>query len=460
MVAGEDGIIDKAQLAAEKTKEAIKKDEEELEKVENRIKDILNEYDGYNKEKGVNAPKLGDKMIPVKWSEEKNCWLETTENDNEWYDYIDTSKDGKINTSKWANAIIKNENGEIESFWVWIPRYAYSITSGYHELSADGGTILIKFLKGTSNELGDESNIELTNESGEKNWNVHPAFKWGNDVQLSGIWVGKFEASRADATLKDIGKIEKLSIRPGVTSWRNITINDSFIVCENYNKVLNSHQMKNSEWGAVAYLAHSGYGRNGKEIGMNQCKDFITGAGPNGSEDVYSEEVYSYDTITESIFEKIYSYTGSQGQKASTTGNVYGVYDLSGCSWERVASYIDNENESIENYGASLKEAATNKPYMVDVYDSVTKSGKESIQSEEYEVGKKYYGDAVYETSGDCLQRNGWFYDWTSYPYAEYPFFARGCAWGNNGDSGIFYYNADKGEKYENNGFRPVLVIL
>ena len=34
-------------------------------------------------------------------------------------------------TRKWANA--KTSDG---SMWVWIPRYAYSITSGYHSSSA------------------------------------------------------------------------------------------------------------------------------------------------------------------------------------------------------------------------------------------------------------------------------------------------------------------------------------
>ena len=405
MALGKEGIIAKAYQAAEKTKESNKKEVEGLGKIESEIEGLLDEYEGYNKEKGVNSPKLGDKMIPVKWSQENNDWVETTENDDEWYDYIDTSENGKMDKSKWANAIIKNDKGEIESFWVWIPRYAYSITSSYHELSANGGTILIKFLKGTSNDFGDESNIKLVNKSGENNWNVHPAFKWKNNMQLSGIWVAKFEASRSDATLKDAGKIEKLSVRPGVTSWRDITINDSFIVCESYNNKLNSHQMKNTEWGAVAYLAHSKYGRNGKEVGTNQCTDFITGAGPNESEDVYSKSVYSYDEITENVFETIYSYKGSQGQKASTTGNVYGIYDLNGGSWERVAAYVDNGNESIEMYGKSLKDAVTNKPYMIDLYDSVTKSGKNSIQSEEYEISKKYYGDAIYETSRDCIEK-------------------------------------------------------
>ena len=50
-----------------------------------------------------------------------------------------------IQQKKWANA--KTSDG---SMWVWIPRYAYSITSGYHSSSA--GNIEVEFMKGLTNE--------------------------------------------------------------------------------------------------------------------------------------------------------------------------------------------------------------------------------------------------------------------------------------------------------------------
>ena len=57
-------------------------------------------------------------MTPIKWGE-NNEETETTEDDSDWYDY---------NEKRWANA--KSGDG---SYWVWIPRYAYKITSGYHD---------------------------------------------------------------------------------------------------------------------------------------------------------------------------------------------------------------------------------------------------------------------------------------------------------------------------------------
>ena len=42
--------------------------------------------------------------------------------------------------------------------WVWIPVYAYSITSGYH--SSSTGTIEIKFLKESSNVAYNKNEME------------------------------------------------------------------------------------------------------------------------------------------------------------------------------------------------------------------------------------------------------------------------------------------------------------
>ena len=185
----------------------------------------------YSEEKGVNTPNLEEGMTAIKWDEAKNDGIETTGSDQEWYDY--TAK-------KWANA--KTSDG---SMWVWLPRYAYSITSGYH--SSSTGTIEIKFLKESSNVAYDGTST-WDNVSGQGKWNIHPAFNYGQTV--SGLWVAKFEASNSSG---------KIKVEPGVSSWRSITVNDIYTNCLNYNKTLNSHMMKNDEWGAVAYLSKSKY---------------------------------------------------------------------------------------------------------------------------------------------------------------------------------------------------------
>ncbi|NLM63225.1 MAG: hypothetical protein GX190_02785, partial [Mollicutes bacterium] len=127
-------------------------------------------------------------MTPIKWDEELNE-IATTEEDEQWYDY---------NEKRWAN--VKTADG---SYWVWIPRYAYKITSGYHTNNA--GTIEIKFLKETTNEAADGMIVETSGYSfGEKDTSMHyflhPAFTFGNE-EIPGFWVAKFEPSGSSSNI-------------------------------------------------------------------------------------------------------------------------------------------------------------------------------------------------------------------------------------------------------------------
>ena len=106
----------------------------------------------------VNAPQLIEGMTPVKWN--GNQWIETTTDDEEGYNY---------SKKQWAN--VKLADG---SMFVWIPRYAYKITNGYHGEGLDysrqssltdstkqGGTIEIAFLNGISNVTFNNKTIQI-----------------------------------------------------------------------------------------------------------------------------------------------------------------------------------------------------------------------------------------------------------------------------------------------------------
>ena len=273
-----------------------------------------------------NEPKVGEGMIPIKWK--NNKWVICSEEDPEWYNYED-QKEGEDGTSKWANVMLSDgkyyaknavnvdttnkelakegqevEKADLGSMYVWIPRYAYEIESGYHTNQA--GKINITFLEGTKEykagdtiyytsqqEIGTDV---LTNASGEGNWNEHPAFTYGEDI-IEGIWVAKFEASSTTTTPDKNyggGNVTNLKVKvlPGVISWRNITIGNSYINCINMNSTSNAsyygintddnkidpHLLKNSEWGAIAYLTQSSYGRNGNEVTINNSSSYITGS--------------------------------------------------------------------------------------------------------------------------------------------------------------------------------------
>ena len=351
----------------------------------------------YNASKGVNTPKLGSGMTPIKWN--GSSWVNTTGSDKDWYDY--TSK-------KWANA--KTSDG---SMWVWIPRYAYSITSGYHSSSA--GNIDVEFMKGLTNETS-TGRKSFNNASGQGKWNIHPAFNYGQTV--SGIWVAKFEASNSGG---------KIKVEPGVQSWRSITVNDIYTNCLNYNKTLNSHMMKNDEWGAVAYLSKSKYGKNA-EVDINSDSSYYTGGGSGNA------------------------YVTNVGQ--STTGTVHGVYDMSGGAWEYVAAYVNNGNSNLTNYGSSLVngDAKTKNVYS---------KGSSDSRDNNYSANSGKYGDAVYETSANGnSSSSSWYGDYSYFPYTSGPFFVRGGSYNYGTDAGVFCFSTNYGDSYSYNSFRPVLVAL
>ena len=379
----------------------------------------------YSEEKGVNTPNLGEGMTPIKWN--GSSWIETTGNDPDWYDY--TAK-------KWANA--KTSDG---SMWVWIPRYSYSITSGYH--SKNAGNIEIEFMKGLTNETS-TGRTSFDNVSGQGKWNIHPAFNYGQEV--SGLWVAKFEASPEGATTnvensEYNGTEKKLQVKPGVASWRYITIGNMYTVCKNYNSELNSHMMKNDEWGAVAYLSKSKYGKQNEEVWINNSSGYITGSAGNSA--IASSDI---GTTTD--------YTSTQGVKASTTGTMYGVYDMSGGACEYVAAYVNNGSSNLTSNGQSLVNGDAKTKNM---YSKASSDNRDSNYSEN--SGK--YGDAVYETSANSDAGNSsWYGDYNCFPYAIRPFFGRGDGYSSSAGAGVACFQNEEGYRYSSRSFRPVLVAL
>ena len=372
-------------------------------------------YNGsYYEKKGVNTPKLGTGMTAIKWN--GSTWEETKGNDVDWYDY---------SNKEWANA--KTSDG---SMWVWIPRYAYRITSGYHSNTA--GTIEVEFMKGTTN-TSSSGRTSFSNASGLNNWLIHPAFSYNGTV--SGIWVAKFEASRSDASSSE-GSSSTMKIQPGVRSWCSYrTINDIYTNCLNYNSTLKSHMMKNSEWGAVAYLTQSKYGKN-EEVWINNSGNYITGSAGNSA----SAEVNEGTTN---------DYTSTQGQEASTTGNVTGIYDMRGGAEEYVAAYVDNGDSELTSNGSSLVNGAS---YTKDVYST----GSSDTATNNYAANASVYGDAVYETSRNVRDNYSWYAKYNNFPYAARPFFGRGGNYSGGADYGMFSF-VGKGNS-GNYSFRPVLV--
>ena len=379
-----------------------------------------------------------------------------------WYDYTE-------GVNHYAN--IKTTGGGNDCYWVWIPRYAYCITTGYQ--SAKAGTIDIKFLQGTTNTPIDGSSITISNSSGSGNWNVHPAFWWDKDndgvedegEQLTGIWVAKFEASSSNVSVATVetdlattggGDTNSLKVRvkPNVTSWRGITVNNIFTVCgnltetgnslENTSNKLNSHMMKNTEWGAVAYLSRSVYGIN-SEVWNNPYYNNTTNDSPITG--LCGNETNGKDNATTNMSNTV-KYNEIGGGNASTTGNAYGIYDMAGGAWEYVAGIYtggaSNDNRS--------KLWDSNNSKYVDKYTNTTDS-----QSTYYGNTDKY-GDAVDETSSSGDSGSGsWDSSSSYFPNSSYPVFIRGGRAYFGSNAGVFAFNISSGDASTYNSFRPVV---
>lgn len=445
LVVGKDGILKQIskgeairneQIAQEgnKTNELINQAEEEIKNV-------------WKDSSKANPPKLSDEMVPVKWNEEKQAWVVTSNKDSEWFDY---------SQKKWANVMLRDgleveditdasteslENmygkivTKIGSMFVWIPRYAYQIESGYN--SNQTGKINIDFMVGTTN-MSVSGRTNWNNRSGQGNWNVHPAFEYNGTVE--GIWVAKFEASSVEGNSNSSGDnvVNKtLQVKPGVQSWRYISVGNAYTVCLNYKSNCRSHLMKSTEWGAITYLAQSTYGKN-DVIWSNTNSNYITG---KASTSAYGADAnYNYDDST-------------YGVQASTTGNIYGVYDMAGGAWEELAAYIDNEEgrENLNNYGSSLINAPS---YAKDVYSA----SAEDNRVNNYQANSNRYGDAIWETSNNGEGSSLWYNSYMDFLHTTSPFLYRGGSYGHV--PSIYSLGANTGYAGDSrHGFRVVLAV-
>ena len=393
------------------------------------------------------APVLGG-MTPVKWN--GTAESTTTATDANWYEYkaIEGTEDNL--TSRWANA--KNKDG---SYFVWIPRYAYRITYYENEESNEitgycDGRGIVDALGNVEYAL-DEGIETVKDVENNKSYIVHPAFMkddehsyehggWSSD--LAGIWVGKYEVCHSDATVSSAGSSTTIKILPSVKSWVGLNVGECYTKGYNYDRTKESHLIKNSEWGAISYLTHSQYGRNGHEIDINNSSDCITGNG-GGSTDA-TEKV----GITN-------AYTTAKGQRASTTGNIYGIYDLSGGAWEYVAIFNDTDKNNYEiESGSSFAGTNKNSTKYATKYSNNTESSRGIAI---YSVGK--IGDTTKEISTNSGTR-GWFSDYMGFLCSTNPFIMRSHDYGGGGNSGIFFANSYSGKTNVNRtSFHVVLAI-
>ena len=383
---------------------------------------------------GANKPVLASNMIPVYYDEANSVWkkadVSNLDKNNPWYSYSSTGE----YKGMWANAVtVKEANrqtylnatpgttismDDITTMWVWIPRFNAVTPSNYN-----GGTkekpnaIDVTFVK--------------------QNETAIDAFTFGNK-ELSGFWYGKFEISHTTlvsgtiagnnlgCTNETCSNANGIIIKPSVKILVRNDISNYFYASRSMEQPNNSfgfvssevdtHMSKNNEWGAVAYLTQSIYGRctsstSCTEIGINNNDSYITGYGaPAGSN----------SSVTNG------TYNTSLGKDASTTNNIYGIYDMSGGFFE----------------------------YVMGVYNkTISGSGFISLPDAKYYnlyAETSYIGHALTETQN-------WYSDDATFIDARIPWFRRGGAWSDSSYAGVFYFSHDSGNASYGNSSRFVI---
>ena len=397
-------------------------------------------------------PVIKENLVPVTIA--NNGEVTYADISKEWYNY---------ENKRWANAVILVDSpskeyqakdiileSDIESYFVWIPRYRYQIF--------DEGNYTTYIESKPSTSIAKEIQIEFETNKVEPSigskvneWLTHPAF---TNFDVNGLWVGKFETGYKGATSKEEAQVNsvdssKVIIKPNVYSWRNSTVSNIFKTAYNYNRELDSHMMKNTEWGAVAYLSHSKYGIN-TEVRINNNSDYLTGYSATDETDQSS---YPGETGTNST--KTLPYNTSTGYKASTTGNITGIYDMSGGAWEYVAGYMSSSSDAS---GFTSDELNTYSKYL-DIYPSnstITSYNNRILGDATGEIGLFYnYIDG----DGKMRYHNSWYDDDSHFVESINPWFARGGAYNHGIIAGQFFFGRNTGDGYSNAGSRLVLTI-
>ena len=382
-----------------------------------QVLDIDNNLDS----SGANAPILASNMIPVYYDETNEVWKKADANNKnssyQWYSY-ESSGNYK---GMWANAVtvtatnratyLNAEPGttismdDITTMWVWIPRFNAVTPSNYNGGTKEApGAIDVTFVK--------ESETALD------------AFTFGTK-SLSGFWYAKFEtghstlassttANNLGCTNETCSNANGIIIKPNVNSLRYNNVSNFFYASRSMEQTGNSfgfvssevdtHMSKNNEWGAVAYLTQSIYGRctsstTCTEVGINNNSSYITGYGaPAGSN----------TSVTNG------AYNTALGKDASTTGTIYGIYDMSGGAFE----------------------------YVMGVYNkTISSSGFSSLPDTKYYnnyTGSSYTGHALTETKN-------WYSDAAYFVDSTNSWFLRGDYFSDSAYAGVFLFGRGRG---------------
>ena len=404
---------------------------------------------------------------------------------------IDTTEGFTVHPAFTNESSINYRNGgwnaELEG--IWVAKFEAGYASGNNNApvvaSSVNYTQTTSWVKAVENGTSSDTSI--------------PARNW-----LDGVYAVKIDAITYEWKDGIPTAIKYPTFQPVTYSMNNISYEDAFNMAralteENniygFNSSTDTHLMKDSEWGMVAYLSQSQYGLNGtnisinnislnsgsssltKEEGNNLASVYAVTGCTTGTSDAEELIVENFDSVKKlngnvPTENGVYVWNQVQGQTASSTGNMYGIYDLSGGVLERTASYVGNERYKdgiIWNGSSYIK----NEYLMQYAYDSekdnveigndasgeTTKLDIASTANYALAENARIYGNAIHETSTAGTETSSWYNDYSYFPALYFPISTRGGDLWITSYAGLFCLGHGDGNGAYIRGFRPVVIV-
>lgn len=312
-------------------------------------------------------------------------------------DFLPMTLSNYYRNSEYGTVIKKSD---ILEFYVWIPRYKYKTwnimgNDNYSSYDAYNNGIDISFERynyssGTiycnnNTCYTDKEKTVVVTDSDNNKYYTHPAFT-SLDKELYGFWASKYELSSECNLDTCLSSSLSFQILPNGHIWNNNYLSNYYKVIK--NKSNNYHMIKNTEWGAIAYLSHSKYG-----VCTNNACD-------------YKED--------------------------STTNNIYGVYNMNNNYSEFVMANYTNEIDNLSLNNSHFQ----GMPILNSDYDL-------------YYKNTFTLGDATREISLNNSSNGAWYDNHSVFPDEINNWFIRGSNSLDNNKNGIFYYGASSDDASE-----------
>ena len=182
-----------------------------------------------------------------------------------------------------------------------------------------------------------------------------------------------------------------------------------------------------------------------------------------GTDTGYIKNIKVLDSPTVNVT-KILIGEGKDGPSASTTHNIYGVYDMSGGAYEStMGNMVSNDGTTM----MSGDDTEYNSGYTGKVYDFGNYTSYTGIDY----PNNKYYDKYSFSTSSESRIRSklgdgikevykgddGWYSDFSRLAFSYVPWFSRGGIYSNGTVAGVFDASGDKANADSNSSSRLVI---